>query len=108
MAERDLTLYYFMEHQMIDLASEELLTLREAAKCRPNGRKGRPTHFTTVHRWIKTGVRGVKLEAVRIGGCLFTSNEAIQRFADRLTNGAGDAAPSHPIPSNAGRRRSAN
>lgn len=72
---------------MIDIASEQLLTIREAAMFRPPSRNGRPTHVTTVHRWIKTGVRGVRLEAIPIGGSLYTSKEALQRFADRLLTG---------------------
>lgn len=70
---------------MIDIHSEQLINLRTAAKLRPCGRNGRPTHISTIHRWIQRGVRGVRLEAVRIGGSLFTSREALQRFADRLT-----------------------
>jgi hypothetical protein len=73
---------------MIDLNQEPLISIAEAARLRPPGRSGRPTHPSTVYRWIGVGVRGVKLEAVRLGGSLYTSREAIQRFGERLTAGA--------------------
>ncbi len=73
---------------MIDISNETLLTLTEAAQVRPRGRRGQPTHVSTVHRWIANGVRGVHLEAIRLGGQLYTSKEAIQRFAERLTHQA--------------------
>ena len=90
---------------MIDIASEQLLTIKEAASCRPPGRKGRPTHFTTVYRWIKAGVQGVKLEAIPIGGSLYTSREAIQRFADRLMAGRAVASVTIQATSPVSRRR---
>ena len=70
---------------MIAISVEHLRTLEQAARKRPPGRNNRPTHVSTVYRWISKGVRGVKLEAIRIGGRLYTSDEALQRFAERLT-----------------------
>jgi hypothetical protein len=87
---------------MIDIATESLLTLSQAARVRPLGRRGRPTHHSTVYRWISRGVRGCKLEAIRLGGTLYTSREALQRFGEALTaqttgghsaNGGSDGAP---------------
>jgi len=77
---------------MIDISTEQLLTLPQAARVRPHGRLGRPTHPSTVYRWISRGARGVagvvKLEGVRLGGSWYTSREALQRFAEALTNGS--------------------
>jgi hypothetical protein len=70
---------------MIDIATEKLITLAAAARLRPPSRGDRPTHPSTVARWALRGLRGVKLEVIRIGGQLYTSVEALQRFADRLT-----------------------
>jgi hypothetical protein len=70
---------------MIDISAEKLLTLAQAARLRPLGRRGRATHVSTVYRWISRGVRGIRLESIRLGGTLYTSAEAVQRFADRLT-----------------------
>jgi hypothetical protein len=75
---------------MIDLQSEELLSLSDAAKRLPPHRRGRPVHPSCIFRWIFEGVRlpsreRVRLEAVRLGGRWLTSVEALQRFAERLT-----------------------
>lgn len=79
---------------MIDVSSETLRTLPEAAKRLPRRRAGRPTNTATLYRWIAKGVRGVRLEAIRLGGGLVTSDEALQRFAERLTApGAAAVSP---------------
>jgi hypothetical protein len=70
---------------MIDISTETLLTMGQAAGVRPPGRLGRPTHAATVYRWISRGLRGVRLESIRLGGTLYTSREALQRFAESLT-----------------------
>lgn len=70
---------------MIDINQDHLLTPAQAASLRPPGRRGRPTHLSTIYRWMKIGVRGVRLESVRLGGCTYTSREAIQQFAEQLT-----------------------
>jgi hypothetical protein len=72
---------------VIDLSTETLISLTQAARLRPPGRNGRPAHVSTIYRWITSGMSGIRLEAIRIGGSLYTSVEALQRFADRLTSG---------------------
>jgi hypothetical protein len=75
---------------MIDLSSESLLSLADAAKLVPPARLGRPVSFQCVLRWVLEGSRApdgraVKLEALRVGGRWVTSREALQRFAEALT-----------------------
>jgi hypothetical protein len=70
---------------MIDVATEHLLTLSEAAKLLPG-----KVSVTTLWRWRLHGIRGRKLESVMLGGKVYTSREAIQRFARQL--GGTDAA----------------
>jgi hypothetical protein len=70
---------------MIEISAETLLTMAQATRLRPLGRLGRPTHPSTIYRWISRGVRGIRLESIRLGGTTYTSREALQRFADRLT-----------------------
>lgn len=72
------------------LNGETLLTLNEAAKISP----GRP-HATALWRHCRVGILSkaggrVKLEHVRFGRRIFTSKEAISRFAQRLAD--ADAA----------------
>ena len=83
---------------MIDLQRERLFSLSEAARLRPPGRRGRPTHTSMLYRWITRGLRGHRLEAIRLGGQLYTSAEALQRFADRLTAATGSGSPSADAP----------
>jgi len=65
---------------MNELATEPLLTLREAAATIP----GSP-HVSTLHRWRRRGVRGAKLETCLVGGKRFTSLQAVQRFVRATT-----------------------
>jgi hypothetical protein len=70
---------------MIDITTEKIITLPEAAAMLPARRGGRKVHVSTLFRWAQKGSRGVRLEVVRIGSALHTSKEAMQRFCDRLT-----------------------
>jgi excisionase family DNA binding protein len=63
---------------VIDLAAETLLTFEEAGK-------KLQVSAATLYRWITHGSSGVRLEAAKLGGRWRTSEEAIQRFSDRLT-----------------------
>lgn len=65
---------------MIDLDREKPLTLAQAAKLFPN----RP-NSATVWRWCTKGARGIKLDSSTIGGRLYTSEAAIQRFIESRT-----------------------
>ena len=89
---------------MIDIEDETLLSLTDAARVRPRGRNGQPTHVSTVYRWIACGVRGVRLEAIRLGGQLYTSKEALQRFAERLTHPRTSLPPAQTNPGFKSRR----
>jgi len=59
-------------------------------------------HPATVIRWILDGIqvgdKRVRLEAVRIGSRWLTSDEALQRFADQLTESrAREAGGADPV-----------
>ena len=69
---------------MIDLSNETVIPLAKAAKHIP----GRP-HVATLYRWAGREQNG--LETVRIGGRIFTSVQAIERFAVRCTNPSNQA-----------------
>lgn len=69
----------------IDLSHERVLTLREAAGVLPKTPRGKKVHVSTLYRWCSRGVRGVRLESLRLGGRVVTSVEALQRFAERCS-----------------------
>jgi hypothetical protein len=78
----------------IDPLSETTLPLAEAARRLPRLRSGRPVHPSTLWRWACHGLRGVRLETVRVGGTACTSLEALRRF---FAASAGDP-PSPTVP----------
>ncbi len=85
--------------------NEELLSVAEAARVLP----GHP-NVATVWRWISKGCRGIRLEVFRCGGRTYTSREALERFAARLSGRDEPdgtpflAADSRPKPSPARKR----
>lgn len=83
----------------INVATETLLSLSQAAKRFPPFRQGRPVSASTVWRWafdgvVITGGSRVRLDVVRLGGRWLTSVEAIGRFiaAQTPTPAAAEAA----------------
>ena len=64
---------------MIDIRTEQMFPLKDAIRYVP----GRPDK-STLYRWVFGG----KLESVKVGGRLFTSREAIDRFVARCTSPA--------------------
>jgi len=78
---------------MIDIQTEEVVSLTEAAKwkCLPRRRKGKRPHVATLFRWATLGVRGVVLETIQCGGTRCTSVPALQRFFERCTDPSAPA-----------------
>jgi hypothetical protein len=76
----------------IEFKSEKLITFRQLIQSLPK-RDGRSVHISTIHRWRSRGSKGVRLEAIRVGGSWMTSHEAFQRFCDHLT-----ALATEPVP----------
>jgi hypothetical protein len=79
---------------MIDTATEQLLTLQQAADRIPPGRGGRPVSFATVWRLIKSR----KLEGTRFCNRWLTSVEALQRYTERETLAALGKLPAPIAP----------
>jgi hypothetical protein len=84
---------------MINISKEKLLSLRDAAQLLPRSRNGRPTHPSTILRWILHGLRGRKLEGARLGGRWITSAEALERFVSPAEGGGGGVATAQGRPS---------
>ena len=82
---------------MIDLESETIITAREACQRLPRRRAGRLTHPTTIARWMDEGIKGVRLEGIRIGTNRCTSMEALQRFFDRLTEASASSTSNSEV-----------
>jgi len=69
---------------MIDPSTETLIPFVAARQVFP-GRHGRGVSLSTLHRWQRRGVRGVRLETVLVGGVRYTSREALNRFVSTIT-----------------------
>lgn len=67
------------------LLKEELLSLAAAARILPRRRGGKKVHTATLYRWTTTGLKGVVLESLQVGGTRCTSQQALQRFFDQLS-----------------------
>jgi hypothetical protein len=97
---------------MLDVSSEFTISLTQAARLLPPGRRGRPVSLSCLLRWVLAGATGpsgerVRLEAVRLGGRWVTSREALQRFAERLTPRLDAPQETPPNPRTPGRRQRA-
>ena len=75
----------------LDIKTEQLVALRDIGNILPSS-----PHASTVGRWHQSGVRGIRLETVLLGGQRYTSHGAIQRFVDAVT-AAGELRGAAPV-----------
>ena len=73
--------------------NEDLISPKDAAKMLPHTRGGRPVHVATLFRWSNHGLRGRRLETLKIGRSTVTSEQALQRFFDQLTAKSAKTGP---------------
>jgi hypothetical protein len=66
-------------------ALEDLLPLAEVARRLPRRRGHRPTHLATLHRWRTSGLKGIRLECLRVGGTWCTNLDNVAKFFAELT-----------------------
>lgn len=62
------------------------ITLQEAAQFVAETTGARRPHINTVLRWARKGVRGVKLDAVRVGRTFWTTRHAVAAFLAKLNS----------------------
>ncbi len=77
----------------INIESETILGLTAATKVLPRVNGRRPA-ISTLWRWCRKGLHGVRLEYVRVGRNIATSREALNRFFIALA--AADEQPVQP------------
>ncbi len=74
---------------MFDVTQGKTLGAAQAAKKVPPDGLGRPAGPAMIIRWIVDGVKRdgvrIRLEGAKLGGRWVTSEEALRRFAERLT-----------------------
>ena len=79
---------------MIDISNEHLIPICDVPRRLPPRSTGKRVHISAVYRWVQRGVRGLRLETIKVGGTAYTSQEALQRFADGLSGQQRDSATS--------------
>jgi len=72
---------------MINTLIETPMSLARAAATLTH--RKRPVSPSTLWRWANSGIRGVFLETIRIGGCTCTTKESLQRFYEAT----GESSP---------------
>jgi hypothetical protein len=77
----------------IDLLSENPRPLSQEARDLPRLRGGKSVSPSTIWRWSRFGIRGVKLETIKIGGTTCTSAAALRRFFARLSGEPATQTP---------------
>lgn len=69
---------------MIDAMNDDVMPLSAAARLLPSTRGGR-VNPSTLWRWSTKGIRGHRLETVKVGGAAMTSKAALNRFFAKLS-----------------------
>lgn len=65
----------------LNLMTEELIGINQVPKTLQNR-----VHVSTIWRWTNRGIKGVKLETIKLGGKTLTSHQALTRFLERTKN----------------------
>lgn len=91
---------------MIDIATDELLTLGQLAKRLPSIRGAKPNQ-STIWRWVHKGIRGIRLETVAVGGRTCTTWDAYLEWATAIAERGPIVSASTPAPRRANRVRNA-
>ncbi len=74
---------------MIDILTENVITLSDATKLLPKRRRDKQPYPGTLKNWAKFGLKNVFLETIVVGNTTCTSVEALQRFLEALTAASG-------------------
>jgi hypothetical protein len=74
----------------INIETENIVSLTEATRILPR-RNGKRAAISTLWRWCRKGINGVRLEYIRVGRNIATSREALNRFYEAL-------AQADPVP----------
>lgn len=100
---------------MIEIQASKLLTLADATKRVP-GRNGKRLDPSTIWRWCRIGIKSrsgdrIRLEHVRVGGRVFTTDDALSEFFARvaeadLAHFAAETVSPAQQPTHGQRRRS--
>ena len=83
---------------MINTSLEPTFPLAKAARKHASSRGDGPLNPSTLHRWRFPGIGGIRLECIKIGGVWHTSEQALQRFFEKLTAAQEGPAVQQVVP----------
>lgn len=63
--------------------SNQLVPFNKLVRMIPK-RNNNSVHVSTVHRWRSIGIKGIKLEAKKIGGIYYTTESALNDFLNNI------------------------
>ena len=87
--------------------TSDLLTLSQAAKQLPRV-NGKRIHVSTLWRWCRKGLKGIRLEYSRVGRTIMVSDAALNRFFMSLAQADAEQADSNNYKPRPKRRRPGN
>jgi hypothetical protein len=79
---------------MIDSELGSYFAISEVPNRIPKTSRGRRVSIATVVRWSTKGLKGIKLETIRIGGTRCTCDDALRRFFERISQSQSGRTPS--------------
>jgi len=69
---------------MIDIIGDNLISFRDVPSLLPRRPNGKKLHLSVIYRWAKKGIKGTTLEFTKVGGTMYTSTRALQKFSEQL------------------------
>jgi hypothetical protein len=77
--------------------THDYFSLTEVPNRIPKRSDGSKVSVSAVHRWASRGIKGVRLETVKVGHTRCTSNEALKRFFQAIAQPRSVPTP-QPVP----------
>lgn len=65
---------------MLDFARDQIVPIGEVRLFLPRAASGKLRSTRSIYRWANTGLRGIILETVKIGGSTFVTHTALNTF----------------------------
>ena len=83
-----------LHQEQAGTASASGLSLEEVAqRCAPPGSRNKPVQTSTVRKWIREGLRGVRLTAFRWGKSYRVTEDALQEFIRTVRDASAHRTP---------------
>jgi hypothetical protein len=82
------------------LLADDVIPLSVVPKLLPRNADGKTVNMSTLWRWHRYGLGGVRLEIQKVGGRVFTTRSALRRFIAARSSPPSSVPPATPGPRN--------